>query len=129
VPFLNFAPLDNAVAALDQAVERYQDAEKARTAGGTALAPAEQAKLDLILMKTERALLRKEGLPRRPWYRHYLYAPGNYTGYGVKTLPAVREAIEQRDFTEAGSEIETLAGVLDRLTAEVDKATAVMKPN
>ncbi len=127
VPYLNFAPLDNAVAALQAAVERYESAGTARAASGKPLPSAEQAKLDGILMGLERALLRKEGLPGRPWYRHYLYAPGNYTGYGVKTLPAVREAIEVRKFAEAGQQIEVLAGVLARFTAEVEKATAVVK--
>lgn len=127
VPYLNFAPLDNAVAALDAAVERYREAETARQASGRPLAPPEQARLDEILMQTERALLRKEGLPGRPWYRHHLYAPGKYTGYGVKTLPGVREAIELRKYGEAGEQIEVLARVLASLTAEVDEATAVMK--
>ena len=61
-------------------------------------------------MKTERALTRKEGLPRRPWYVHQIYAPGFYTGYGVKTLPGVREALEQRNWKEAEEQIGVVVG-------------------
>lgn len=63
-------------------------------------------------MKLEAALMDEEGLPRRPWFKHELYAPGFYTGYGVKTLPGVREAIEQKNWKEAQSEIEVLAKTL-----------------
>lgn len=124
VPFLNFAPLDNALAKLEAATEGYAQAWSGRD--GKPLSTEGQVRLDAILMKTERALLRKEGLPRRPWYRHYLYAPGNYTGYGVKTLPTVREAIEERMYDEAEREIGLLSTVLDAFTAEVEKATAVV---
>ena len=70
-------------------------------------------------------LTRDQGLPRRPWYRHFVYAPGYYTGYGVKTLPGVREAIEQRQYPEAEQQVTILAGVLDAYAAEIDRATAL----
>ncbi|HEY8165005.1 MAG TPA: transferrin receptor-like dimerization domain-containing protein, partial [Gemmatimonadaceae bacterium] len=73
--------------------------------------------------RTERALTSKAGLPRRSWFRHQIYAPGYYTGYGVKTLPGVREAIEQRNWTEAKNEIEVIAGTLNAASAEIEKAT------
>ncbi len=63
-----------------------------------------------------------EGLPRRPWFRHQIYAPGFYTGYGVKTLPGVREAIEQRNWQEAGAQIETAAQMIRRLAGQIDRA-------
>jgi N-acetylated-alpha-linked acidic dipeptidase len=63
--------------------------------------PSAQKSLDEIFLKTERALTNPNGLPRRDWFKHQIYAPGFYTGYGVKTLPSVREAIEQRDWREA----------------------------
>jgi N-acetylated-alpha-linked acidic dipeptidase len=76
----------------------------------------------------ERALLLSEGLPRRPWFRHAIYAPGFYTGYGVKTLPGVREAIEQRNWKEADAQIGLAAGAvsaeadaLDRVAAQVEQ--------
>ena len=104
-PYLNFAPLQNAVAALKKSTAAYAKAYAAATAGGKTL-PAEKAnRLNGILMKSERTLTRPEGLPRRSWYVHQIYAPGFYTGYGVKTLPAVREALEQRDWKEATAEM------------------------
>ena len=96
VPFLNFAPLQNALAKLQESAKGFQKAS-----AGKQLSASSQKSLDEILLKTERALTRNEGLPRRDWYRHQIYAPGFYTGYGVKTLPGVREAIEQRDWKEA----------------------------
>ena len=76
-------------------------------------------------MHAEQALITQDGLPRRPWYRHQIYAPGFYTGYGVKTVPGVREAVEQKDWAEANKEIHIVAGVIDAYTAEVDRATAI----
>ena len=76
-------------------------------------------------MATERALLRDGGLPGRPWYRHQIYAPGFYTGYGVKTLPAVREAIELRRWDEAAAGIEATAAAIVALTGQIERATAL----
>ncbi|MEO7503229.1 MAG: transferrin receptor-like dimerization domain-containing protein, partial [Gemmatimonadaceae bacterium] len=75
------------------------------------------------LMRTERALTAQAGLPRRSWFRHQIYAPGYYTGYGVKTLPGVREAIEQRNWQETVAQIVIIAKALDAMTAEIEKAT------
>ena len=68
------------------------------------------------LYKAEQQLLSDNGLPRRPWYRHSIYAPGFYTGYGVKTLPGIREAIEQRNWKEAQEQIEIDAAVLKKFS-------------
>ncbi|MCZ6508095.1 MAG: M28 family metallopeptidase, partial [Acidobacteria bacterium] len=103
VPHLNFAPLLNAmdsVATSAEALAGALQSERDGAAGAAAGATA-GARLDELLFRTERALTRPEGLPVRPWYVHYIDAPGFYTGYGVKTLPAVREAIEQREWTLA----------------------------
>ena len=97
VPHLSLAPLQNAVDRLARAARDY---EHASAPGRAALDASRRAALDAILLRTERAFTRPEGLPRRPWYRHQIYAPGWYTGYGVKTIPAVREAIEQKRFDE-----------------------------
>ena len=125
VPFLNFAPLQNASAALQKSAERYQQARTARLLDGPPLSSDESARIDALLMATERALTREDGLPGRPWYRHYLYAPGFYTGYGVKTLPAVREPIELRRWEEAGAGIEATAEVLAALSERIDRAAAL----
>ena len=65
-------------------------------------------------------MLSDNGLPRRPWYRHAIYAPGFYTGYGVKTLPGIREAIEQRSWKEAQEQIEVDAAVLQKFAAYLE---------
>jgi N-acetylated-alpha-linked acidic dipeptidase len=126
VPYLNFAPLQNAAAALKKSTDAYQKAYAAATAGGKVPAADVQARLDQILLKAERALTRSAGLPRRPWYVHQIYAPGYYTGYGVKTLPAVREAIEQRQWQEAEQQIGIVAGTIEGYAKEVDRATAAL---
>jgi N-acetylated-alpha-linked acidic dipeptidase len=117
VPFLNFAPLQNAVAKLQESARNYQKAS-----AGKQLSPAQQRSLDELLMKTERVLLRDQGLPRRDWFKHQIYAPGFYTGYGVKTLPGVREAIEQRNWKEASEQIDIVSKVIENFAAEIDKA-------
>ena len=68
-------------------------------------------------IRSERVLTDRKGLPNRPWFEHLIYAPGFYTGYGVKTIPGVREAIEQKRWTEADEQIKRAASALER---EVD---------
>jgi N-acetylated-alpha-linked acidic dipeptidase len=123
VPFLNFAPLQNAVTALKRSAAAYTNAEKERKAPLTAEA---RTALDEALYTTERALTRKEGLPLRPWYVHQLYAPGFYTGYGVKTLPGIREAIEERRFDEAQKQIAAAAEAIEACAARIDRAAGAM---
>jgi N-acetylated-alpha-linked acidic dipeptidase len=122
VPYINFSPLQNAMAALKKSAAAYGKA----TAGGRIPAPEAQARLDAILMTMERALTREEGLPRRPWYVHHVYAPGFYTGYGVKTFPGVREAIEERQWKEAEEQIGILARILAGYAKEIDRAAGVV---
>ncbi|MBP7475530.1 MAG: M28 family peptidase [Pyrinomonadaceae bacterium] len=117
VPQIDFEPLKNALAKLRESANYYQ-----RASSGRQPSAAAQKNLDEILYKTERALTRTEGLPRRDWFRHQIYAPGFYTGYGVKTLPGVREAIEQRDWREAREQIAIVSRVLDGFAAEIDRA-------
>ena len=109
-PHLNFAPLDNAADALTLEAQRYQAAlGKAWNSG---LSEAVLAELNQKLTQSERRLTTEEGLLRRGWYKHMIYAPGVYSGYDVKTLPGVREAIEQKHWDEANSEIERVSKVL-----------------
>ncbi len=125
-PFLNFAPLQNAVARLQQSAHEYERAA-ASLPSDAPNASVREAELNQLLMHAEQTLTLPQGLPRRPWYRHQIYAPGFYTGYGVKTVPGVREAIEQKDWAEANKEIEVVAGVIDAYTANVDRATAIAR--
>ncbi len=124
VPYLNFAPLENALATLEQSVGAF---EKAYGAGAERLSPAARDELDGLLFRSERAWTRDEGLPGRPWFVHYVYAPGFYTGYGVKTLPAVREAIEQREWQKVPGDMDATAEAIDAFAAQVDRATAVVE--
>ncbi len=112
VPYLNLAPLQNALAGLRKEAEQLQ----ALLSSGT-LPEARWPALNQRLYRAEQQLLLNTGLPRRPWYRHSIYAPGLYTGYGVKTLPGIREAVEQRNFPEAQQQIETVAAAVEKLAA------------
>jgi len=78
-------------------------------------------------MLAERKLTNAEGLPRRPWYQHLIYAPGFYTGYGAKTLPGVREGIEEKRYAEADKEIERVSKALNDYAAVVDEAAATFE--
>ena len=123
VPALDFAPLESAIARLKASAESYD----AALAASPALAPATRAKLDAVLIGVEQALTDPRGLPGRPWYVHLIYAPGMLTGYGAKTLPGVREAIEGRRWAEAQDYIARTAAVVDAARAKVDAATAIAK--
>ncbi len=117
VPKIDFDPLNKALKRLKESANNYQKA-----ANGKQVSAANQKALDEILFKTERALTRAEGLPRRDWFKHQIYAPGYYTGYGVKTLPGVREAIEQRDWKEAAEQILIVSRTIENFAAEIDRA-------
>lgn len=123
VPFLNFSDLENALVLLKNASEEC----KALYSKGMSLPADKQAQLNSILYKAERSLLQANGLPRRNWYRHQIYAPGIYTGYGVKTIPGVREAIEQRSWKEAQDNIEIVTQTLQAYTEQVKAAVALLK--
>ena len=130
-PYLNFAPLQNAVAALTQSAQRYGKAIQAlHTADGTdgdGVAHAADNSINQLLIRSERDLTDPEGLPGRPWYIHLLYAPGVYTGYGAKTMPGVREAIEQKQWSVAQREITRVAQAVEAEAALVDSATALLR--
>ena len=126
VPKIDFAPLQKALGRLQDSARQY-DLEAKRSGAGVAALPVEvRRQLDALLIRTERALTRPEGLPRRPWYRHFVYAPGFYTGYGVKTLPGVREAIEQRNWVEAREQIGLAAETLEGMAKVIDQAKAAL---
>ncbi|HSP33719.1 MAG TPA: transferrin receptor-like dimerization domain-containing protein, partial [Thermoanaerobaculia bacterium] len=110
-PYLNFAPLQNAIARLKTAAAAYDRGPHTAAA-------------DATVMHAEQMLTTPNGLPRRPWFKHAIYAPGFYTGYGVKTVPGVREAIEQKQWTEANQQIEVAAKVINDYAAYVEKASS-----
>src|SRR5450759_4490029 len=122
-PHLNFAPMQNAVDSLTRSAKHYQQAlsQKQASLGDDAVA-GKLGALNRELMESERRLTNADGLPRRPWYKHLLYAPGVYTGYGVKTVPGVREGIEQKRYAEAESEIVRVAKALEDESALIESA-------
>jgi N-acetylated-alpha-linked acidic dipeptidase len=123
-PALNFAPLDNADGSLTRAATRYEKAYNVAIAAGADAATF--ARVNDIVRQGDQALLANEGLPKRPWYKHLLYAPGLYTGYGVKTMPGAREAIEQKSWSEADVEIGRIAAAVQREAELVNRASDVL---
>jgi N-acetylated-alpha-linked acidic dipeptidase len=124
VPFLDFAGLQNAVTTLEKSSGKLSEAISRRNVTSTS------ASLDAInkaLYQAEQQLLSPAGLPRRAWYKHTLYAPGFYTGYGVKTMPGIREAIEQRNWKEAQEQINIAATVITKFAAYLDKTAVMVK--
>jgi N-acetylated-alpha-linked acidic dipeptidase len=126
-PALNFAPLENAAEMLTQAAARYRKAADAARPKAAAANLAVIRQVNVRVMQAERQLIDGAGLRRRPWYRHLLYAPGFYTGYAVKTMPGVREAIEQKEYAEAESEIGRVAKALEREATLLDGASAQLE--
>lgn len=122
VPHLNFAPLRNALERLAASARECDAAMATAMHAGTTSVEA-----NVLLLKLERAMTRSEGLPGRPWFRHHIYAPGFYTGYGVKTLPAVREAIEARDWEEAERQVGITAAVLESVAHELDRIAGALR--
>jgi N-acetylated-alpha-linked acidic dipeptidase len=126
-PDLNFAPLQNAVKTLAASAGRYQKAvAKAQPKFGDPTLAPDVAELNQTLLQAERALTNPDGLPRRPWYKHLLYAPGVYSGYGAKTMPGVREGIESGRYGEAEKEIARVAKALDAETELLDSASKIL---
>src|SRR6185312_13434528 len=101
VPAVDLAPLDQAASRLKQSVQAYQAAYAKFAAAGLQLPAARQRRVNQLMGSMEQALTDQAGLPGRPWFKHMIYAPGMLTGYGVKTVPGVREAIEGRRWSEA----------------------------
>jgi N-acetylated-alpha-linked acidic dipeptidase len=123
VPYLNFAELDNAIAKLTQSAKAF-DAEYARLAAIDDAVAAQQ-RVNAALTDLEQALTDSHGLPGRDWYQHMIYAPGFHTGYGVKTLPGIREAIEERRWDEANRYIGVVSRSLSAYSARLDRAISV----
>ena len=115
-PFLNFAPLRNGLEKLRHSAEHYDKA-----AGRAGVWTKSLDAVNRKLTQTERALTLPDGLPGRPWFEHQIYAPGFYTGYGVKTIPGVREAIEQKNWKQADEQIVRVGRVLENEARLIDE--------
>ena len=127
VPKIDLAPLDEAARALRQSAKAYEAAYDARAASGLQI-PADQLhRINDLMGRMEQALTDRDGLPGREWFKHMIYAPGMLTGYGVKTVPGVREALEARHWDEADKYAAITAKVLDGYRAQLDKLTAMLQ--
>ena len=126
-PHLNFAPMENALDSLTRSAERYRKALAQRQGALDDSQAATLHELNARLIESERKLTNPDGLPRRGWYKHLLYAPGVYSGYDVKTVPGVREGIEQKRYDEANQEIVRVAKALEDEAALVDSAAHLLE--
>lgn len=121
VPYLDFSPLQNVLSKLKTTTDDFSKIDVSK------LSKNQKEELNGKLKAAEQALTSEKGLPRRGWYKHQIYAPGFYTGYGVKTLPAVREAIEQKDWKEAQEQIEVLANTLHAFDKHVQEMIVIVQ--
>jgi N-acetylated-alpha-linked acidic dipeptidase len=123
VPKFDFAGLEAATERLKKSAKAYDDA---LAANGAALSPEAKAKLRALMLTIDQTLTPEVGLPIRPWFKNLIYAPGRFTGYGAKTMPGVREAIEEERFDDATAYLGHTAGVLNAYSDRLDQATAVL---
>jgi len=122
-PFINFAPLENGSAAMKRSADHFEKAlARAQEHGGAAYSNSAVQKLNQKLIEAERAFLDENGLPERPWFKNQIYAPGAYTGYGVKTIPAVRESIEQKKWSQAEQGARAVGKVLQNEAEMIEDA-------
>lgn len=113
IPYLDFAPILNALSRLEKIALQVEQIKSSADA-------QKLAAINAKIYTAEQALLMTTGLPRRPWYKHSLYAPGFYTGYGVKTIPGVREAIEQKNWAETTEQISEVSAAINRLSSYLE---------
>jgi N-acetylated-alpha-linked acidic dipeptidase len=125
-PFLNLAPLENADARLTESAERFTRAKAAAQKEGLMIDAQKLVQINALFIQSERKLTSNAGLPGRPWYKHQIYAPGAYTGYGVKTLPAVREAMEQENWKQAEEQVPVVTKALEDEAALIDRVTELL---
>lgn len=121
---VDLAPVRAAVESLRRAGQAYEKAYAGVTSvpSATLLGRAELRTLNTLLLQSERKLGNSDGLPRRDWFKHQIYAPGFYTGYGVKTMPQIREGLEERRFPEAQGGVRTVSAAVSALAAQVEAA-------
>jgi N-acetylated-alpha-linked acidic dipeptidase len=121
IPYLDFTSLQNELVALNEVITNFAAKDFSQ------LDQATSTKLNEKLLLTEHTLISEMGLPRRPWYKHQIYAPGFYTGYGVKTLPGVREAIEQKDWVEAADQMKVLTNTLSGFKNHIKEMVSIVE--
>ncbi len=127
VPPIKFSAIQTAIERLKKGAEAYDGVCEDFDTGKIILNQDTQKLLDSVLLGSERVMTLEAGLPRRPWYKHMIYAPGFYTGYGVKTLPGIREALEQRNWREADEQIIIATQIINRVAAEVEQSVRLVR--
>jgi N-acetylated-alpha-linked acidic dipeptidase len=123
VPHLEFAPLEDAVANLKRSAKAYDDALAKNAA---TLSAANLARVQMLMLDIDQTLAPEVGLPGRSWYKNLIYAPGRFTGYEAKTLPGVREAIEDRRWPDANRYAKLTADALNAYSDRLNKATSIL---
>jgi len=122
-PFMNFAPMKNAIESLKRSADRYTQAVASlQAAGSPALSAQSLDSINSDLLHVSRLFLNQKGLPERPWFKNQIYAPGAYTGYGAKPIAAVREYMDEKKWTEADAQIPQVSQVIVNVAAGIDKA-------
>ena len=128
-PDVDLGAVSEALANLRRAGEAYERSlERLVTMNSSAiLGQPELAQLNQLLYTSERRLAHDEGLPNREWFRHQVYAPGFYTGYGVKTIPGIREGLEEEEWEEARYYVRVVSEALENLVAQVQEARGLVE--
>jgi N-acetylated-alpha-linked acidic dipeptidase len=122
-PFINLAPMKNAIVLLKKSADRYSRALAAFQAkGSAALPPKSLETINADLKRVSRLFLNEKGLPERPWFKNQIYAPGAYTGYGAKPIAAVREYLDEKKWSEAEGQVPQVAHVIENVAAGIDRA-------
>jgi N-acetylated-alpha-linked acidic dipeptidase len=125
VPSFDFSPLDAAFSRLKASAWNYERNLSNLKKGS--LSVKKKAEINNILKNVDQAMVSEGGLPRRDWFKNMIYAPGFYTGYGVKTLPGIREGLEQRNWNEVDTYIQEVAKTLDRVASKINSASNILK--
>jgi len=122
---IDLGSLKSAQKSLAESARKYEDALAKAAAKG--MQPAQAKALNQLLYQSERKLTNERGLPRRPWFVHQIYAPGFYTGYGVKTIPGVREAIEEKQWDEVDHQIKNASAAIQAISSQIEAATRMLE--
>ncbi len=121
-PFMNFAPMKNAIELLKKSADDYSKALAKFKSSGATISPQSLDAVNADLLGISRLFLNEKGLPERPWFKNQIYAPGAYTGYGAKPVAAVREYMDEKKWKEADAQIPMVAHVIENIAAGVSKA-------
>jgi N-acetylated-alpha-linked acidic dipeptidase len=123
-PFMNFAPMKNAIEKLKKSADDYDKAFAKFKSGGATLSPQSLDAVNADLMGISRLFLNEKGLPERPWFKNQIYAPGAYTGYGAKPIAAVREYMDEKKWQQADAQVPMVAQVIENIAGGISKAAS-----